>query len=716
MHIFKKIILCIMLISSFMFIKDAKAAEYDTNVTIDWMSNVYANQKKGGVTYYNQMGYIYANGILSYCLEPGKFITENIYHSTTDFSSILTKEQKDYIELLAYYGHGFLYNYREYYMATQELIWEYLTGEDIYFTTESKGKGNIIDTKVSKDNILGFVKNHYIYPSLKNNTFNVQEGTRLTIEDKNHMMWKYDFKTNYRELEKRDNQLYFESEKPGIYHFSMYLKPRNPISFLYYKNDSQTIGSFSLEQTQAFDFTVINEPKARSLKLQKVDAFTGQAIKQENITFKIKDLSTNTYLENGKIYRTNKDGFILVDLINPGTYQVEEINVPGGYYGTLSKVITIDVATEIVEDSFYFTYENEPFRSHIKVKKLGNRIDNIIAGEITYKQKPLEGVTFDLIAKEDIFDGNFLYYKKGDVIEHLKTNEEGEGFSKKLPYGTYCLVETSTHPEFILNQTCEEVILNKPTTNEVEFTTKELFNERASTLLTLYKVGEIFSFEGGNFTYINKPLSNITFSLYAGADIIEDGKILIKKGELIKTVTTNEDGYLVIEGLPYGEYYLKEENLENYEEQELLTFYFDKEHLTQTLNVENKLKKGTIEIIKIDKDTGKPLEGVRIGLFNKNGELVFSGLTDKQGMITIDNLCYGEYYIQEIKSLSNYQLNDQKYFFTLEDEHTSYQLTLTNEKIVYPNTSMATTPVLVSFLKSILVLVLSIGILKRYLF
>ena len=71
------------------------------------------------------------NGITAYCIEPAVPIDTDIYSSTTDWSVTgLNNDVKRYIRLLAYYGYDYDgHNTMEYYLATQELIWEKISGK-----------------------------------------------------------------------------------------------------------------------------------------------------------------------------------------------------------------------------------------------------------------------------------------------------------------------------------------------------------------------------------------------------------------------------------------------------------------------------------------------------------------------------------------------------------------------------------------------------------
>src|SRR5699024_6433351 len=110
--------------------------------------------------------------------------------------------------------------------------------------------------------------------------------------------------------------------------------------------------------------------------------------------------------------------------------------------------------------------------------------------KFNYVNKSLEGIEFYVYALEDISDGYYTYYNKGDIVEHLITNAEGIGYSKELPYGTYCIKETKTLNQYKLDDECRKVILDKPEGTEIEYSNVDIFNERVKTKLTIKKVGE----------------------------------------------------------------------------------------------------------------------------------------------------------------------------------------------------------------------------------
>ncbi|WWU66647.1 SpaA isopeptide-forming pilin-related protein (plasmid) [Clostridium baratii] len=90
---------------------------------------------------------------------------------------------------------------------------------------------------------------------------------------------------------------------------------------------------------------------------------------------------------------------------------------------------------------------------------------------------------------------------------------------------------------------------------------------------------------------------------------------------------------------------------------------------TVELNVTNKKIRGSVELLKVDKDTKRPLEGAEFELWNGE-KLIGTYITDKDGRIVVENLEAGQYYFKEIKAPDNYNVNDdvELTFEILEDK------------------------------------------------
>ena len=103
-------------------------------------------------------------------------------------------------------------------------------------------------------------------------------------------------------------------------------------------------------------------------------------------------------------------------------------------------------------------------------------------------------------------------------------------------------------------------------------------------------------------------------------------------------------------------------------------------------NMTNEKITSTVKIHKVD-EANNPLAGVTIGIYDLEGNLVYSGVTDENGDIEVE-VEYGSYYLQEIATLEDYELSDEKVYFDITEDGELIQHTLVNKlkEIEVPNT------------------------------
>lgn len=173
----KKILFIILL---FLCVK-VNASE-NVNVKVEYVPNVYFSYKENGLTMWGQFAYIYSDGVLSYCIDIKTPVTKTSY--TVDNSIEVNKN----VRLIAYFGYGYDYNsYKTLkdYMATQKLIWKEL-GTDVVFTTQSQGKGDVIDISSNVNRILDTMKDYDKLP-FYNYKLDFLLGATYRISDSNYV-------------------------------------------------------------------------------------------------------------------------------------------------------------------------------------------------------------------------------------------------------------------------------------------------------------------------------------------------------------------------------------------------------------------------------------------------------------------------------------------------------------------------------------------------
>ncbi|PNK21867.1 collagen adhesion protein, partial [Bacillus thuringiensis] len=131
------------------------------------------------------------------------------------------------------------------------------------------------------------------------------------------------------------------------------------------------------------------------------------------------------------------------------------------------------------------------------------------------------------------------------------------------------------------------------------------------------------------------------------------------KGKVVAEVTTDKEGKANVSDLSVGKYKLVEtKSLPGYKKlTEPVSFEITK-GMTKVLSlkVENELlDKGSVEITKVDKESGAVLAGVTFEVQDEKDKVVTKITTDKEGKATISDLSVGKYKLVEVESLPGYK-------------------------------------------------------------
>lgn len=225
-----------------------------------------------------------------------------------------------------------------------------------------------------------------------------------------------------------------------------------------------TVDDNSSEPVVLGSFT--DAPLYSWLKIIKADSVTGESILSSNTVFKIWDYQKEEYVSFDNISEfETKDGMLFLPgrLIN-GTYRIEEIRCPEGYYSKGDTDITITNAEGAVYEVYVdengdvtddilttVTISNEQLYGVITIDKSAeNRKWDEKEGFVS-KDIKLSDIEFGIYAAEDIYsmDGHgTLLHKKGDKIETIITDENGQAQSGELYLGTYTVVEENTPEKY----------------------------------------------------------------------------------------------------------------------------------------------------------------------------------------------------------------------------------------------------------------------------
>lgn len=433
---------------------------------------------------------------------------------------------------------------------------------------------------------------------------------------------------------------------------------------------------------------ISNAEITAKLKVIKIDKDTGEVIKRAGIKFQIINAKTGEIVKQKITYptvnvldsfETDENGILVTPYpLNTGTYYLKEVDqvIDGYLWNDKSVEFTIDENTKFVTDDiagvlFETKFENKEVKGNVIIKKIGEDV-TIKDNSIQYNKINLEGVKIGLYANDDIYSANgILKFKKDSLISENITDENGTIEINNLYLGSYYLKELETIDTHVLD--------NK----KYEFELK--YNDQYTPIIK-YEITMKNLFKKGNLEFTKTDLVN--------GEAIPNTKIEIytDKDELIYSGVTDEKGMIVIEELPVNQkfYILEIEPATGFVITEEKVFFEIKDNgeiVKATMT--NKPITGNLEFTKLDLSSNEPLPNTLIEIYTANtNELVFSGKTDENGMIIIENLRFNDYVLYEKEAPESYILNEEPMYFSIKEDGEVVKLTMTNERIVIevPNT------------------------------
>ena len=497
-------------------------------------------------------------------------------------------------------------------------------------------------------------------------------------------------------------------------------------------NGTEFIADFDVfvsENNKTYKYLINNASLESYVKIVKVDSETGKQIPYAGAGFQIYNpdgklvTMTYTYPEVTTIdtFYTNSDGY----LITPETlpygkgYSVVEVQAPYGYILD-STPVYFDITAENTTDENGVTIvkaekKNTPQKGTITVEKTGEIFSNVTAvgGGYTdengndvalptiyqpeYSVSSLSGAVFEIYADEDITtpDGT-VRVKKDELVATLKTNSKGTATSKQLYLGKYRVVETVAPYGTVINPEPHTVELTYSGQNEkVTNTSTSFTNDRQKAEIDLTKILEQNEkFNIGN----NDEILNVSFGLYADEDLKASNGTVIPKNGLIEIITCDEKGKAQFTtDIPIGSYYVKEISTDNHyilsdKKYPVVFEYAGQNTATVHISVndgepiENEIIYGTIQGLKIDRETGENIAGALFGLFSTDETefteetAILTSESNKEGIFTFENVPYGEYIVRELKPAEGYLPNEENYTVTISENKEIIEITIENDK------------------------------------
>ena len=367
-----------------------------------------------------------------------------------------------------------------------------------------------------------------------------------------------------------------------------------------YATDGSDIQTFAWDNSKDIELSFKDAPRP-GIKIYKYDKDTKMPL--AGATFEVR--------RDGQVLATVKtdvNGNAGLYDLPKGFYQVVETEPPQGY---LRDEQVHEVYIDPTADPTQLIREV----NIANTKKLSIRIVKIDKET----KVPLSGWKFD------------VYYNDAHLTT-VTTNQNGEAMVENLQPGTYRIKETGGDTEHYNMDAGEQTV--ELVKDQAEIPTLTFAN-------TIKKHFGILKIDSET----HKPIEGVTFAIY-------------KDGKLLGNYTTGADGRI---WLPYAE-------PGTYQAQEVITdpkyvlnekvFTIENNSEYPTFFVIPNVMKKDITVTKIDKDTGKPLQGVVFEGF-RDGKSIGYFTTGADGKFTIPYADSGTYTFKEYHTLAGYVLNKE---------------------------------------------------------
>ena len=386
---------------------------------------------------------------------------------------------------------------------------------------------------------------------------------------------------------------------------------------------------------------------------------------------------------------TDKDGLANTSEVYLGKYVLEEVSTPNGYIIS-SQPVNLDIV-----------YTNQYEKVQYVDTQLENERQDV---NLSFKKefKELENSRFKIEGQEAIFGiytrNSLKNYNDENVLGQdelvdimIMDNNNNVASNVNLPEGTYYVKELYVSNPY------------EKSNEQYDFTVEFINSEDRTLSLTvndgvITNVADVAEFELIVFPdtvwneldieneFDRKDLEDLaevfgvadkTYGVYSDEECTKPVMTIDDKEA---TFVTNEDGIINVPDMPTGTYYLKEIIAPyGYElSDEVIKVEINEDDNFVLLKAKEPLKKASL-LQKIDSFTKDVLAGVKFEITDENDELVYTGVTNEEGIVEIPIIYFEngqEYYYKEISAPDMYNINDEKQKFTAKYDEEKCEWTL----------------------------------------
>ena len=563
----------------------------------------------------------FANGQEAYCIEPGIMLAHGdvLRSDVIDVWNSFSYEQQNAIKLALLCGRAGNSSHLPgtpscQQTATQMLIWEFVTGarqpsppyaranDEIYTCLVSNGQnaeiGQIYDT------ILSYMLSYMTLPSFMSavSTTAPQEELpydgstySLTLTDTNNVIGNYSFSASDTavSVEVSGNQLILRSASPLSASVTV-VAARNSAytaasTFTPYGSTTRQDIVVGVEAVGGMTgyLTLKANRKEFRIAVTKEDGITGTAQGDGTLAGAVYGLyHGDTLIET---CTTDANGQFTTGYYEAGDgWTIREIAPSPGYLLDTTFYPVPAAADQLpsIKNDLTLTVKETPILGRLSISKLAV---NSTAGT----EAPETGASFEVFRK-----AAGSYDAAAETERDILTcGEDGTAQSKLLPYGVYLVRQLSGWEGYTLDATLHEVNI----TSDGETVSLPLRNEIYKGSLTIQKIDK----DSG------QALPGARF------------RLLDSTGNPFAKGTTDENGILVFENIPFDDYYLEELEAPDGYKADTTPYVFSVTADGQKIEIrrENTRIPGSVTVAKTD-SSGAPIPGAAFLLeYSEDGEI-----------------------------------------------------------------------------------------------
>lgn len=418
-------------------------------------------------------------------------------------------------------------------------------------------------------------------------------------------------------------------------------------------------GNYAVTETKAPEGYVLKEDR-HSIAISRQQTEVTLRLKNDKAMYKITAIKQDAG-ENGKLLVgaefmlysmegavvakavTGYDGTAVFE-VPEGNYKLVETRAPAGYQlsGDFVREITVNAVQGAVGE-FKYTFNNEKTSYSIEIHKHDSED----------KQKKLAGAEFAVTDSRGF-------------TKTVTTDASGKASITELPYADYTIREIKapkgyalSDKEYSVKKT--ELVHGSPVVIEAankyilgSVTIKKVDHENPEKLLE----GAKFNVTDENGSLLKWKAEGDVYTLDEhGSSVITAGRVTLKdlpEGTYTLTEIDAPSGYAILDGSR--------------------TFTITEANITAPLEikVENLLRRTAVGFIKVDKNNKElRLAGAEFTLYRMNGEkqgeVVATGVTNSNGLVTFTELTMGSYRAKETKAPKGYKLWNAPIDFTVDE-------------------------------------------------